>query len=88
MGCDEGPDSVTVSVAGSPSSTDSSSMLTSGLSMMVTVPVPSSMARPSGVLSTQLKTSSLSEGLLNVVWRVIVAVVSPAAKVTAPVAAG
>ena len=63
--------------------------LASGLSMMWTVPVPwpSLMARPTGLLSTQLKTSSLSRSLLHEVWRVIVAVTSPGAKVTVPVAA-
>ena len=59
-----------------------------GMSMMVTVPVPSAMSRPTGLLSSQLKNSVLSDGLLNVVRRVIVAVVSPGAKVTIPVSAG
>ena len=86
--CDEAPDSVTVSVAVSPSSTVTLLMLTSGASMMVTVPVPELMTSPVGLLSTQVKASVISSWLLNVVWRVIVAVVSPAAKVTVPVSAG
>ena len=46
------------------------------------------MARPTGLLSLQVKASWGSAGLLNVVRRVIVAVVSPAAKVTVPAADG
>ena len=88
VSCVEAPVSLTVSVAGSPSSTVTLSMLTSGLSMMVTVPIPSSMARPTGLLSVQVNASWGSAGRVNVVWRVIVAVVSPAAKVTVPVAGG
>ena len=44
------------------------------------------MARPTGLYSMQLKTSVLSDGLLNTVWRVIAAAVWPGAKLLVPVA--